>query len=304
MQYGVPKLEYQAIIDQRACVWREETINFIDTHQHVVYRNDFGYAWTDDIPELASGDFTFEDYDALTDGAGVVGTVFMETGVDDPDYQAEARFVSQRVGTNKLLGQIASCRPEDEDGFDAWLDESRDLGVVGYRRILHVVPDEMSRHETFRSNLRKIGRAGLPFDMCFLARQLPIALALARACDDHVLVLDHCGVPDIAGGAFDSWAADIAEIARLDHVLVKLSGITAYCAPGNHSIDVLRPWVDHIFGSFGPDKIVWGGDWPVVNTGSGLPAWIETTRQLLRHLSPDEQAAITENNARQVYGLP
>ncbi|WP_170473243.1 amidohydrolase family protein [Ruegeria arenilitoris] len=278
-------------------------MNFIDTHQHVIYRDDFGYAWTKDIPELSAGNFTFEDYDALTDGAGVVGTIFMETGVDDADHQAEARFVGQRVGTNNLLGQIASCRPEEEAGFDDWLEEGRNLGVVGYRRILHVVSDEVSQSETFRKNLRKIGRDGLPFDMCFLARQLPIAQALARACDDQILVLDHCGVPDIAASAFESWAEGISKIAEMDHVVVKLSGITAYCAPRDYGVDVLRPWVDHILGAFGPSRIVWGSDWPVVNTGSGLPVWIETTRQLLAHLSPDETSAITEKNALRVYGL-
>ena len=278
-------------------------MNFIDTHQHLIYRDRFGYEWTKDIPELATGDFTFEDYASLTDGAGVVGAVFMETGVDDADYRAEARFVGGHVGTKNLLGQIASCRPEDDDGFEDWLDEGRGLGVVGYRRILHVVPDAVSRTETFRANVRKIGAMGLSFDMCFLARQLPIARELARACDDQVLVLNHCGVPDIAGGAFEPWAQEIDRIAELEHVQVKLSGIGAYCAPNNHGVDVLRPWAEHIIASFGPKRMVWGGDWPVVDTGPGLPAWISMTRELLGGLSGDEQSAIGEDNARRVYGL-
>lgn len=276
-------------------------MEFIDTHQHVIYRDRFGYAWTSDIPKLAQGDFTFQDYAALTGAAGVTGTLFMETGVDDADYRAEARFVAQRVGTGGLLGQIASCRPEDDAGFDAWLEESADLGVVGYRRILHVVADDVSRSTTFRANLRKIGAAGLTFDMCFLARQLPIAAELARACDAQPLVLNHCGVPDIAGGAFAEWAAGIDALAQLNHVTVKLSGITAYCAPAEHGIETLRPWVDHILTRFGPARMVWGGDWPVVNTGAGLPEWISMTRALLRDLSKDEQAAIAQNNARALY---
>ena len=278
-------------------------MRFIDTHQHVIYRDRFGYAWTHDIPELASGDFTFEDYAALTKGEGVVGTIFMETGVDDRDYQAEARFVAERVGKDGLLGQIASCRPEEDAGFEDWLDEGKELGVVGYRRILHVVPDDLSQSERFRTNLRKIGAAGLPFDMCFLARQLPVAAELARACDGQTLVLNHCGVPDIAGGAFESWATGIAEMAAFDHVVIKLSGITAYCAPGVHGVEVLRPWVDHVLESFGPGRMLWGGDWPVANIGAGLPGWIALTRALLADLSTDEQNAVTEANARRIYGV-
>lgn len=278
-------------------------MRFIDTHQHVIYRDHFGYAWSRDLPQLGGQSFTFEDYDRLTEGCGVIGTIFMEAAVDDADYQAEARFVASRVGSNNLLGQIASCRPEINRGFEPWLEEAKDLGIVGYRRILHEVDDEMSRSDDFRANIRKIGAAGLPFDMCFQARQLPIAAELARHCDAQTLVLDHCGVPDIAGGAFDSWAADMAKLAEMEHIVVKLSGITAYCAADARGVETLTPWVQHVLATFGPSRMIWGGDWPVVNLGSGLPEWISLTREMLADLSPDEQSAITEKNARIVYGL-
>jgi len=249
------------------------------------------------------GDFTPEDYQAQVKGLGIGGTIFMECGVDDADHQAEARYVATRVGRDGILGQIASCRPETEEGFDEWLEECGGLHVRGFRRILHVVPDEMSQTATFRRNLKKIGRKGLPFDMCFLARQLPIAEALARACDGQALVLDHCGVPDIAGGAFDGWAKGIDRLAALPHVRVKLSGISAYCAPGAASAETLKPWVDHVIDRFGAGRVVWGSDWPVVLLGSGLAPWIEITRELLSSLSPDEQATIASRNARRIYGV-
>ncbi|WP_374621704.1 amidohydrolase [Devosia sp.] len=275
----------------------------MDTHQHLIYRDRFGYGWTSGIPALASGDFTLADYRRLTEGAGVAGTIFMEAGVDDADYQKEARFIAGLVGTDGLLGQIASCRPEEETGLEAWLDECGGLKVVGFRRILHVMPDELSRSSQFRANLRRIGAAGLAFDVCVLARQLPIAAELARACGDQQLVLDHCGVPDIAGDAFEAWAAGIDALAALPHVSVKLSGITAYCAPGTATTATLRRWVDHVLDRFGPSRIVWGGDWPVVNLGSGLREWIGITGDLLAGLAPDERQAIAGGNARRIYGV-
>lgn len=278
-------------------------MQFIDTHQHLIWRDRLGYSWTAGIPVLATGDFTPEDYQAQVKGLGIAGTIFMECGVDDADYQAEARYVATRVGKDGIIGQIASCRPEEDAGFDAWLEECGGLQVKGYRRILHVVPDEMSQSTGFRANLRKIGKKGLPFDMCFLARQLPIAEELARACDGQPLVLDHCGVPDIAGGAFDSWAKGINRLAALPHVSVKLSGISAYCAPGTASVETLKPWVDHVIGSFGPARVVWGSDWPVSLLGAGLVPWIAMTRELIAGLSADEQAAIAAGNARRIYGV-
>lgn len=279
-------------------------MDFIDTHQHLIYRGKVGYAWTEGIPALATGDFTVADYQALTAGAGVAATLFMECGVDDGDWQAEARMVARLVANpaNRMLGQIAGCRPE-EDGIEGWLDQCADLNVVGLRRILHVVPDEMSQSPRFRDNLRAIGRRGLPFDLCFLARQLPIARDLLAACPDQQFVLDHCGVPDIAGGAFDSWAAEIRAVAAFPHVVCKMSGITAYCAPGQATEAAVAPYVAHVLDCFGADRVLWGGDWPVVNLGAGLPDWIAMSRNLLAGWSAEEKAAVAQGTARRVYRL-
>ena len=278
-------------------------MQLIDTHQHLILRDQIGYAWTAGVPQLAQGDFGLPDYLKLTAGLGIVGTVFMETGVDDADYQTEARLVAGLVGTGAMLGQIASCRPEIDAGFDDWQAECRGLNVVGFRRILHEISDDTSQSLVFRRNLRKIGAAGLAFDLCFLARQLPLAADLARTCDNQILVLDHCGVPDIAAGTFDEWAMGINALAAFPHVFIKLSGITRYCAPGTASVAVLQPWVDHVIARFGPKRVLWGGDWPVVNLGSGLPAWIAMTQALLAGLTQAEQDAIAHGTARKVYQL-
>lgn len=281
-------------------------MEFIDTHQHLIYRDRLGYGWTAGIEALAVGDFTVADYQMLTEGRGIAGTVYMECAVDDGDYQTEARFIAglMRQPGSGMLAQIASCRPEDEAGFTDWLDEAAALGAVGFRRVLHVVPDEVSQTPAFRAGVAEIGRRGLSFDVCVLARQLPIARALAAACPDTVMVLDHCGVPDIAGGAFDDWATEMTALAAHENVHVKLSGLTAYCAPGKRDQETLRPWVAHALEAFGPARMVWGGDWPVVNLGSGLPDWIDLSRALLAPLSPDEALAIAQGNARRVYRLP
>lgn len=278
-------------------------MDLIDTHLHLIYRDRLGYAWTSGIPALATGDFTLADYAALIAGRGIAGALFMEAGVDDADYKTEARFVAGLVGQNGLLGQIASCRPEEDEGFDDWLDECQGLNVHGFRRILHVMPDALPQTPTFRRNLAKIGARGWAFDICVLARQLPIAVDLARACPDQPLVLDHCGVPDIAGGGFSEWAKGISALAALPHVHVKMSGISAYCAAGTANEATLQPWVDHVLAAFGPKRMVWGGDWPVVNLGTGLPEWIDLSRDLLSGLSDAEETQVASATARRVYRL-
>ena len=240
-------------------------IPLLDTHQHLVYRNEANYSWTKDIPPLATEDFTVDSYLSLTKDLGIGGTLFMETGVDDPDYQKEAHFIKSLMDDNKngIKGLILSIRPEEDDNFDSWLEETLSMGVSGFRRILHVMPDDTSESEVFRNNVKKIGNAGKPFDICYLPTQLKIAADFAKACDDMHLVLNHCGVPSIAAGEIDQWGKDIKELSQLPNVICKLSGLMAYCAPGTSSLETIKPYVDHVLNCFGADRIVWGSDWPL-----------------------------------------
>ena len=276
-------------------------IPLLDTHQHLLYRESAHYGWTKDIPPLAEGNFSVEDYKSITDGLGIGGSLFME--VDADDYQEETRFLKSLASnpSNGIKGLIVSIRPENNEGFESWLNESIELGVVGYRRILHVVPDDMSKSETFRNNVRKIGEAGKSFDLCFLSKQLPVAIELAKACDNTSMILNHCGVPDIANDGLDPWRQDIEALSKLPNVYCKLSGLMAYCAPGTSSLEKIEPYVDHVLNCFGPNRMVWGSDWPVVNLGKGLEEWITVTRKILDKLSTDEANAIANGTAQSVY---
>lgn len=278
-------------------------IPLLDTHMHLVYRDKASYGWTKDIPPLAEDNFTLENYNALTEGLGIGGTLFMETGVDDPDYQKETRFVKTLAedSNNVIRGLIASIRPEDDNNFERWLNETIEMGVVGYRRILHVMPDETSQNEIFRRNVRKIGDVGKTFDICFLPTQLNVAKELAQACENTSMILNHCGVPSIANDGLDPWRQDIEALSQIPNVTCKLSGLMAYCAPGTASLETIEPYVDHVLKCFGPKRIVWGSDWPVVNLGKGLPEWITVTRKILDKLSTDEANAIANGTAQTVY---
>ena len=278
-------------------------IPLLDTHQHLMFRDRFNYFWSDSLPPLAGRDFTLADYADLTKGRGIAGSIFME--VDADDYRGEARHVSALADdpANGLQGVIASCRPESDGEFTPWLEELADLPVVGLRRILHEVPDDVSQSPVFRANLARLSEHNLTFDMVFRADQLPLAAALARACPDTQFVLDHCGVPDIAGGGLDPWRAGIAQVANLDNVVCKLSGVLAYCAPDNANHDAIQPYISHCIEQFGAERCMWGSDWPVVNLTSALPDWIKAFRSLISDLSGDEQRAICHGTARRVYGV-
>ncbi len=277
----------------------------LDTHQHLIYRDEASYGWTKDIPPLAESNFTLDDYKNLTNNLGVAGTLFMEAGADDADYKKETKFVKILSDNpeNNIMGLIASIRPEEDEGFDAWFSETLEMGVVGYRRVLHIMPNELSQSKIFRNNIRKIGDAGKTFDLCFIPSQLNVAKELAQECDNTSLILNHCGVPTIANNELDPWRQDMEALSKVPNVICKLSGLMAYCAPGTSSYETIEPFVDHVLKCFGPHRIVWGSDWPVVNLGKGLPEWIEVTRKILSKLSHDEAQAIANGTAQKIYKI-
>jgi predicted TIM-barrel fold metal-dependent hydrolase len=276
-------------------------MQLIDTHLHLIDRTVGNRAWMARAPALQR-DFLLPEARALYAGH-VAGSIFMEVDVDERDIAAEAEWVAGMVREGALLGQIAACRPENATGLEAWLERARGLGVVGLRRILHEIDEHLSESDLFRANVRKIGQAGFTFDMNFLGRTLHIAYELARACPDMTLILDHCGTPDIAGGGWDQWSAGIRRLAELPHVNVKLSGVTAYCAPGSDHAAATAPYIAHVIDCFTPARMVWGSDWPVCNLGAGLPGWLAITETVLSRLSADEAAAISHRNAARIYGV-
>jgi predicted TIM-barrel fold metal-dependent hydrolase len=277
-------------------------IPIIDTHQHLIYPDTGPYSWTRCLDALDGKPFQLDEYRRLAQPAGIVGSIFMETSPDD--WHAELAHIVQlaaRPGA-QILGIVANCRPE-EDGFEQYLESIRTEKLVGLRRICHTESDDLSSQPRFVQNVRRAGRLGLTFDLCFFARQLGIALELARKCPDMQFVLDHCGVPDIVKGAMDGWGAAIRDLASLPNVACKISGVLAYCSPENATMHAVRPWIEHCIESFGWDRVVWGSDWPVCDLRSSLPAWVEISRQIVQLASEDEQAKLFQKNALRLYGV-
>lgn len=280
------------------------SIPITDTHQHLIYPEQWPYSWTDGIPQLAGKAFRYADYQQAIAGTGITKTIFMETSPDDPHFHAETEFVYELAAQpgSLIAGVIANCRPEEND-FEKYLETIRHAKLVGLRRILHVVPDELSRQPQFAENIRRMGRVGLTFDLCFLARQLPLALELARKCPDTQFILDHCGVPDVAAQALDPWRENIRSLAALPNVACKISGVLAYAKPGHADAAAVRPFVEHCLEQFGWERVVWGGDWPVCNLTSSLADWVSISRELVRDAGEANQKKLFHENAERIYGL-
>jgi len=283
--------------------------------------------WASD-DELATlrRSFTLADLAPLAAAAGITGTVAIQTAAEPwetPDLLALA------AGRDPYQVEENSCRPAGAGG--AQLSPSGLLaGVVGWTDltapdvadataglrelpggeflcgIRHPVlveddPDWLARPAVLRG-LRALAAAGLSFDVVTLPHQLPAAITAARSVPELTMVLDHLGAPpaDSGEGADDGpWAAAIRNLAALPNVTCKLSG--AHTVPADASD--LRPYYETALAAFGPDRLMFGSDWPVSTLAAPYGQVCDLYRELTAQLGPGEQEAIFGRTARRVYRL-
>ncbi len=274
-------------------------MRIVDTHLHLVYMDRFSYPWLAGAGAL-NRDWHVEGYFAEADRLGIEAALHMEVDVAEQDMEAETRFV---LGAHpRVVGAIAAARPESVD-FPAYLERIAAIrGVKAIRRVLHTSPDDLSQSPLFAENIRLLGDRRLPFDLCVLARQLPVGAQLVSKCPDTQFVLDHCGVPDVAGKALDPWREDIKALAARPNVAAKISGIVAYARP-DWTVADLRPFVEHIIECFGWDRVVFGSDYPVLTLTADLTRWVTALKQIVGGASADEQARLFHRNAERIYRL-
>jgi predicted TIM-barrel fold metal-dependent hydrolase len=274
----------------------------LDTHQHLLYPDRFTYPWTEGAPQLEGRAFPYEDYVDAAAGCDIHHTLFMEAAASDP--VGEVAFVASLADDPRvtIAGLIAAVAPERDD-FEIQLDLLAGARVVGVRRMLHTDADDLSRRPGFRANLRRLADHALPFELCALARQLGVATELVEACPDVEFVLDHCGVPDIAGAGLEPWREDISRLAEHRNVHCKISGVLAYCPPGQASADAVRPYVEHCISAFGWDRVVWGSDWPVLLKAATLREWVAVTRRIVDGEPEENRRRLFHENASRLYRL-
>jgi L-fuconolactonase len=166
----------------------------------------------------------------------------------------------------------------------------------------------------FLRGVRLLGENHLSFDICIRPTELGDALRLTELCPDTRFILDHCGNADPKafrrnndGGERPmheaaAWRRDIEALARRQNLICKISGIVAR-APRGWTADDLAPIVNHCLDSFGPDRVVFGGDWPVCLLGATFRQWVEALRQIVARRPADEQRKLWSENARRLYRL-
>jgi L-fuconolactonase len=270
----------------------------IDAHHHLwtLARGDYGWL----TPALAPiyRDFQLSDLTPHLSTAGIEGTILVQAA----PTEAETMFLLDIADSAEVVRGVVGWTNFDAAGGAARIDAlaARNL-LVGLRPMVQdIADDDWLLGPALAPLLTAMARNGLIFDALVLPRHLPKLLQVIARHPDLTFVLDHCGKPRLATGEIATWQRDVALLAEHPNIVCKLSGLVTEAAPDWRIAD-LRQAVDHVVTCFGPQRLLWGSDWPVVDLARGYAAWFVAAETLLADLSPFDKAAIFGRNAARIY---
>jgi len=285
----------------------------VDTHQHLWDLSKFKLRWLS--PPLDRS-FTMKNYLEATQGCNVVKAVYMEVAVPPEQRVQEAEYVMElcREPGSVTRGAVIAGSPAEE-GFDQYIGRFKGSPYIKGVRGSFSSAKQMNSEQTVRS-LRLLSDLGMRFDLNVSPSSLAEAARLVDRCPDTRFVLDHCGNPDPvaffpAGRAAprppqhspEQWKQDISRLGTKTNVICKISGIVSRVPETRLTAEDLAPIINHCLDAFGPDRVVFAGDWPVCLRGMPLPDWINLLKKVVANRPQADQRKLFHDNAVKFYGL-
>jgi L-fuconolactonase len=285
----------------------------IDAHQHFWQPARGDYTWLEGTGEALAPlrrDFLPDELAPLLRTHGVAHTVLVQAAESVAETEFMLGLASRHDFIGGVVGWVDLSDPEAA-GTIAQLAERPAL--KGLRPMLQDLPeDDWIERAPQPEALRALQRHGLCFDALVKPRHLAPLLRFVHAWPDLPVVIDHAAKPPLAADWHDAsmqaWRHDMAALAAQPQVSCKLSGLlTEMAKPDLQSekriLDRLFPVVDVLLACFGPERLMWGSDWPVLTLAAGYDAWVSASDALLAPLAEHEQAQVLHETARRFYDL-
>lgn len=273
----------------------------VDAHHHIWDLTVRDQPWTAGLPALRRS-FGLDELRPRLRAHGIDATVLVQTvpvAGETPELLAQAAadpHVAAVVGWTDL-------RAADVAGALARL---RAAGgpLAGIRHPVQDEPDErwLCRPDV-RRGLAAVAEAGLAYDLLLIPPQLPAAVETARDLPQLRFILDHAAKPRIAAGQLQPWADDLKRLAALPNVAVKLSGLVTEADPRSWTAETLRPYAEVVLGAFGPERVMFGSDWPVCLLAAGYDEVLAAAEALTAVLTPAERDSVFGATAAAWYRL-
>ena len=273
----------------------------VDAHQHFwrIARGDYGWLTPADHPKIAR-DFLPPDLSPLLAAGRIDKTVLVQAAPSE----AETQFLLElAAATPFVAGVVGWTDLEAPDAAARIARACAEPKLLGLRPMVQDIADDewLLRPELARA-FDAMARGDLCFDALVKPRHLPALAEFLERYPDLPVVIDHAAKPDIAHSGLDLWATYIRHIAKSTKAFCKLSGLATEAGPG-WSAATLKLYVDVLLESFGPTRLMWGSDWPVLNEAGDYAQWLAVAEVLTKHLSSTDREAIFGGTAVKFYAI-
>jgi len=272
----------------------------IDSHHHFwcIDRGDYGWL-TPDMSVLYR-DYLPGDFAPLLPDANVVGSILVQAA----PTEAETRYLLDLASrTPFVLGVVGWIDFDADDAAERVGHAAAQDRLVGVRPMIQDMQEaEWVLRPGLAPAFEALLKSDLTFDALIRSDQIGIINQLALRYPALRIIVDHCAKPRIAIGEYDTWSENIQRIAKQNNVFCKFSGLTTEAGQDWHP-DHLAPYFDRVWESFGPDRLLWGSDWPVCLDTASYASWCRACDSLTTGLTADEQGAFVYNNALRAYNL-
>lgn len=273
----------------------------IDSHHHYWHYNQAEYDWIDDSMRVIRADFLPENLKETISGAGVDGVVTVQAR----QLIEETDWLLQLAQQNDFMKGIVGWIPLIQPDIEAYLEKySANEKLKAVRHVVQGESDpEFILRKDFNHGISLLKKYSLVYDILIVERQLPNTIKFVDMHPNQPFVLDHIAKPLIATNQLSPWRENILELAKRENVSCKISGMVTEADFKQWTPEQLQPYFDVVVEAFGPDRLLFGSDWPVCLVATSYNDWITLVKKNISKFSETEQAKILGNNAINIYNL-
>lgn len=276
----------------------------IDAHHHLWDLDTRDQSWTRELPALHRT-FTPDELRTLLDRNAVDAAVVVQTVAVPEETSELLALAAHDPHIRAVVGWTSLTDPAIGDRLAELRERPGGATLAGIRHGIQDEPDpDWTDRQDVRSGMAAVGAAGLVYELLVRPDQLPAAVRVVRDLPDIPFVLDHAGNPVIGAGTLEPWAALMRELGEYPNAAVKLSGLVTRPGVGPDRMRNLRPYTDILLNTLGPDRLMYGSDWPVCLLAAGYDEVLATAEALTEDLSTDERDAVFGATAAHWYGIP
>lgn len=274
-------------------------IMIVDSHQHFWQVGRFDYPWMTPEVQVLCRDYLPLMLAPVLKQNAVEKTILVQAS----NSLEETRWLLKLADQNSFVAGVVGWLDLTADGFAEQLDEfAPHPKFKGVRHLVENEPeDDWLMQPKVRANLRMLARRGVAYDLLVHPRHLKYAVMVADSCPELRLVVDHMAKPSIARGEIDDWSRGLGEIASRPNVWCKLSGLVTEADWTSWRVEDLKPYVERALEVFGPERMMFGSDWPVCLLAASYDQVIEACEKVLAGLDEKDRDLIFSRNALEVY---